>query len=315
MKKFDVLAIGELNVDLILGGLNGILPEIGKEILAERMTLTLGSSAAIFAANLSTLGPRVSFLGKVGRDSFADLVYSSLQARNVDTDNIIQSREHSTGITIVLSYVDDRANITYPGAMDHLALHEISREQLRETRHLHMSSIFIQKALKKDVADLFRIAKEEGLTTSLDPQWDPAEKWDIDLKTLLPNVDIFLPNIAEITALTGTSNPDEAVAALGPSANIVIVKDGANGAYMWHKGEKYHQKPFLNTNVVDTVGAGDSFNAGFIAKFVEGKPLRECLEFGALTGAINTTRAGGIAAFDNLQLVRDIALKQFNKKI
>jgi len=315
MKKFDVLVIGELNVDLILRGLNGVLPEIGKEILAEEMTLTLGSSSAIFAANLSTLGPRVSFLGKIGHDNFGDLVLSSLEARKVDTSHILRSRDHYTGITIVLSYVDDRANITYPGAMDHLSVDEISREVLREAKHLHLSSVFLQKALLPGVVRLFRMAKEEGLTTSFDPQWDPEERWEINLQELLPFVDLFLPNMEEIKQMTGTEDVEEAVHKLSAYANVIVVKDGARGAYMWAEGVRYDQRAFLNPAPVDTVGAGDSFNAGFIARFVKGAPLPVCLEQGALTGAVNTTSPGGISAFDTLDKARALAKKHFNKEL
>ena len=98
---FDVLVVGELNVDLILNGLQS-MPVVGKEILAEAMTLTLGSSSAIFASNLSCLGTKVAFLGRVGDDSFGSLTIESLRAKGVDTRLLIHTPEHATGATIVL---------------------------------------------------------------------------------------------------------------------------------------------------------------------------------------------------------------------
>ena len=118
-KNFDVIVIGELNVDLILNQIDS-LPEIGKEILASKMDLVLGSSSAIFASNLSSLGAKVSFLGKIGNDSFGDLVINSLKTKGVNTDLVIREDKLKTGATVVLNYGEDRANVTHPGAMEHL---------------------------------------------------------------------------------------------------------------------------------------------------------------------------------------------------
>ncbi len=310
--KFDVIVVGELNVDLIFDGLGDKLPEVGKEIIAAGMTLTLGSSSAILAANLSVLGPRVSFIGKVGKDSFADLVLSSLKQKGVDTSNIIQTDEHKTGITAACSYENDRSMVTHPGAMDHLTIDDIKPEILKQAKHLHMSSVFFQNGLKPDIYDLFKMAKELGLTTSFDPQWDPAEKWDVDLNKLLPYVDVFLPNIVELQFLTGTNSREEALEKIAAVANTVVIKDGTNGSFLWTSGKQFHQEIFSNPDVVDTIGAGDSFNSGFISKFIQKATIEACMEFGALTGAVNTTQPGGTTAFTNLDEVKKTASGKFN---
>ena len=310
--KFDVIVVGELNVDLIFDGLGEKLPEVGKEILADEMTLTLGSSSAILAANLSVLGPKVSFIGKLGKDNFADLVLDSLNGKGVDTSNIIQTFDHKTGITVACSYENDRAMVTHLGAMAHLTIDDIKPEMLQEAKHLHMSSVFFQNGLKPTIYDLFKMAKEAGLTTSFDPQWDPAERWDVDLNALLPFVDVFLPNIIELQFLTQTKSREEALQKIAAVANIVVVKDGTNGSYLWTADKQHQQSIFNNPDVVDTIGAGDSFNAGFISKFIQQKPLDVCMEFGALTGAINTTQAGGTTAFTDFESIGKIALEKFD---
>lgn len=310
-KHFDVLVVGELNVDLILNTIDKF-PEIGKEALAHHMTLTLGSSSAIFASNLSTLGTKVTYAGKIGLDNFGDHILSSLQTKGVDTSNIIQTPQHNTGATIVLNFSEDRAMVTYPGAMSHLTLDDISTEKLLQARHLHLSSIFLQQGIRKDIVTLFQKAKTLGLTTSIDPQWDPSETWDLDLKALLPHVDIFMPNTAELKALTGISDLHEALAYIREFGKAFVVKNGSEGAYLWDGQSLYHQRAFLNTSVVDSIGAGDSFDAGFIHKFLQQRSWQECLEFGALTGAINTTRHGGTGAFENLNMVKTIAQSTFN---
>lgn len=310
-KEFDVLVVGELNIDLILNDI-AAFPEIGKEILSDRMTLTMGSSSAIFASNLSTLGTKVGFVGDLGKDSFGDHMINSLSSRGVNTSLIRRLSTHSTGATIVLNFGEDRAMVTYQGAMKNMTVADVPDHGIKNARHLHMSSVFLQSGMLKSLPELFRKAKSMGLTTSIDPQWDPSEKWDLNIKELLPFVDVFLPNIAELNGLTGKSNLTEALDSMKGFANTVVVKHGNQGAYLWNNGELVHQKPFLNTQVVDSIGAGDSFDAGFIHYFLKGKTHRECLEFGALMGAINTTRAGGTGAFEDLAGVKNIAQSTFN---
>ncbi len=199
--KMDVIVIGELNVDIILNEIESF-PVIGKEIIANSMSVTLGSSSAIFASNLSSLGAAVAFIGKMGKDNFAEVVLTSLERKNVDTSHIIKTTSLSTGATIVLNYDQDRANVTYPGAMNDFCLEDIDFGFLAGARHMHFSSCFLQPGIRKDLVTLFRKAKELGLTTSLDPQWDPEEKWDLPLEELLPFVDVFLPNMQEFKFLS-----------------------------------------------------------------------------------------------------------------
>lgn len=310
-KKLDVVVIGELNVDIILSSIDSF-PSIGKEILANYMSLTLGSSSAIFASNLSALGTIVGFIGKVGDDVFAKLILDSLQSKNVDTSHILQSTSIPTGATIVLNYDQDRANITFPGAMNDLHIEDIDFAFLSTGRHMHFSSCFMQPGIKNDITVLFRKAKELGLTTSLDPQWDPQEKWDLPLENLLPWVDVFLPNVQEFKFLTRADTIEEGIKKIKQFANCIIIKNGSNGSIGWDGENIIYQPAFRNDKVVDCIGAGDSFNAGFIMDYINNKPFKKCLETGSLIGAINTTRAGGTGAFENTALIREISRERFN---
>ena len=309
--QFDVLVAGELNTDLILNGL-GELPQIGKEILARDMTFTLGSSSAIFACNLSTLGANVNFIGKVGQDSFADKIIKDLEDKKVSVSSILFSRTAATGMTVALNYGQDRAMITYPGAIEEFTAGDVTDQLLRTARHLHVSSVFLQPGLRPGIHGLLARAKALGLTTSMDPQWDPAEKWDLDLPALLPYVDVFLPNLTELKKLTGKEDVHTAIEAIRSHAHIVAVKDGDAGAHIWDGKTLFHQRPFLNPAVIDSIGAGDSFNAGFIYKFIQHHSLQQCAEYGALTGAINTTASGGTTAFPDITSVKKTAAQKFN---
>lgn len=312
--QYDVLVVGELNVDIILDKIDGF-PEMSKEKLAENFTVTLGSSSAIFASNLSTLETSVAFLGKTGMDNFGELIQKSLKAKGVDTDFIIQTHEYNTGATVVLNYDMDRAMVTYPGAMEHLQESDVRDDILTEARHLHVSSVFLQPKLKQNIVSLFKRAKAFGLTTSLDPQWDPAEQWELDLKQLLPYVDIFLPNRKELKLLTGTQTVEAGIAALKDFANVLVVKDGENGAILHANGRTIKKAAFLNREVADCIGAGDSFDAGFISRFIKGNDLESCLEFANLSGAVNTTQPGGTTAFQDLNQVKSIAKERFSYSI
>ena len=126
MKHFDVVAIGELNVDVILNKIDGE-PEIGKEKFAKEMILTLGSSTAIFAANIACLGSKTGFVGMIGNDVFGELIESSLAKKGVDTSMLIRTGKHASGATICLNYNEDRANVTYQGAMDFMSLSDIDK--------------------------------------------------------------------------------------------------------------------------------------------------------------------------------------------
>ena len=315
MKHYDIAAIGELNVDIILNGIESE-PEIGKEKFASEMTVTLGSSTAIFAANAASLGSKVCFVGMVGKDSFGELVCSSLEARGVDTAYLIHGNT-PTGATICMNYGEDRANLTYQGAMDVMRFADIDKTVFDCARHIHLSSLFMQSGLLKDIDEVLDLAAEKGVTVSLDTQWDPMETWKLDYKRVLPRITIFMPNEKELQALTGTSDLESAIAEVLPYlGNAMVVKCGSKGSLLVRKDGSMKLLPaYLNKNVVDAIGAGDSFNSGFVSAFVKGLPLEDCQETGNLTGAVNTTAAGGTGAFSSLEHVREICRTKFGKEI
>lgn len=316
MKKYDIAAIGELNVDVILNQIDG-LPEVGKEKFAGNMLLTLGSSTAIFAANASSLGSKVCFVGMVGRDSFGSLVEDSLAAKGVATDYLVQRDDVATGATIVMNYDEDRANLTYQGAMDVMGYDDINPEVFDSCRHIHLSSLFMQSALLRDIYKVLDMAVAKSITVSLDTQWDPAETWNMNYKRVLPSVTIFLPNEKELQALTATSSLDEAIEAVLPYLGCaMVVKMGSKGSLLVRKDGSRHMLPsFLNRNVVDAIGAGDSFNSGFVSAFVKGLPLEKCQEIGNMTGAINTTAAGGTGAFTSPEEIERRAQALFGRSL
>jgi len=313
-KQYDLLVVGELNVDLILNEIKSF-PEIGTEIIADKMTVSLGSSSAIFASNISVLGTKTAFAGMLGKDNFGQLVLSSLESKNIDTNYIIADNIQKTGVSVALNYGEDRAMVTYPGAMDHYSLKDISSEAFTSAKHLHLSSLFLQNNMKKDIVELFQKAKQAGMTTSLDVQWDPENKWDVDFEKLLPLVDIFLPNKNELLAITKTTEVERGLKSLTGISNIIALKLDSNGSALFENGKITYHKAFKNNQVKDAIGAGDSFNAGFINAMLRGCDLGDCMTMGNLMGAINTTERGGTGAFSSLEEVKQKTKKLFGQEI
>ena len=313
-KIFDVLVVGELNADLIFNQIESF-PQMGKEKLANKMSLTLGSSAAIFASNLSALGVKVAFVAKTGNDVFGKLCTDLLNAKGVDTSMLIRSDDLQTGATVVLNFGDDRAMVTHQGAMSYLGPEDITKDMLTIARHLHFSSYFLQPAFKGKLKSLFSLAKDAGMTTSLDVQWDPAEHWDLDLMDILPYVDIFFPNESELLCLTRAASVESALATLGETGKFIIVKQGRRGSTLCYNKRLFRGAPFINNAVVDAIGAGDSFNAGYVFKFLQAVPPEECQRFANLMGAISTTAAGGTTAFSNYEETINIGKRVFGYEV
>jgi sugar/nucleoside kinase (ribokinase family) len=248
----------------------------------------------------------------IGNDSFGDLVETSLRAKGVDTRYLIRQDKYATGATICMSYDEDRANLTYQGAMDVMALKDINPEVFTQTKHIHISSIFMQSGVKKDLMAILEQCKQNSVTTSLDTQWDPMELWDLDYKTVLPQLTVFMPNETELKFLTHSETLDEAVEKIRPYANAAVIKCGSKGSLLMRKGQPDRmQAALLNKNVVDCIGAGDSFNSGFIARLAAGDALDVCQQYGNMTGAVNTTAAGGTTAFTSREEVEKIGRERF----
>ena len=415
MPSFDVLVVGELNVDIILSGLEG-LPALGQERIAREMLYTLGSSSAIFAHNLARLGARVAFVGKVGDDSHGRYLVDVLRSGGVDTSGVIVDPSTATGLTVSLSLPSDRAFVTYPGAMERFTSADIAPSLLKRARHLHVSSYYLQPALRPGLALLFQSARNLGLTTSLDPGHDPADRWD-GIWDVLPLVDLFLPNEDEALRIAGCDRLEAAGPRLAERASLVVVKRGTDGAVAWRgaagaamaetttktetetegeieteaetgteadietetgtgtgtrtwtgaqtgtatatapatgseprhdeknaaaisatratwasagpetraatgttngpcdgrgsegcvgagSGSTISRGYALDVDTIDSTGAGDSFNAGFIRMWLLGRPLRECLDFATACGAIACTYLGGTPGFPDEDGVR-----------
>jgi sugar/nucleoside kinase (ribokinase family) len=287
-----ILVAGELNADAVFVGLAS-LPRLGHEVLAEDFSLELGSSSAICAAGLAKLGNHVGFVTRVGADMLGRFCLDRLKLLGVDASAAIIDPALKTGITAAIS-TTDRALVTYPGTISELSAADIPPDLLRCFQHVHVSSYFLQNALRPGLRELFATAKRLGLSTSLDPGTDPTETWCTDIHELLENVDIFLPNEMELTALTGTTGVEEGLRALENGNTLTVAKLDKHGCAVL-RPDGLLTVPAIPVVPVDTTGAGDSFNAGFLHARLLGKGLEECLRCGSICGGLSTQSPGGVA--------------------
>ncbi len=300
MPRFDVTIAGELNLDLILYGLPEQLPP-ERELLADRMMLTLGSSSAIVAHNLAALGSRVGFQSRIGDDPLGRIAIERLQQSSVDVSMVRRiPGSTTTGMTVILHHEAWRNILTYSGTIAETTWEDLDLDYLADSRHFHFSSYYLQRGLRPRVGELFQYLKSKGLTISLDTNDDPDDKWEGGLYEILRHVDVFLPNKREACKAAGTEDLEAAVSKLAGMAALVVVKLGPKGA-MAQRGAERVLVESREIVPVDTVGAGDSFDAGFLHEFVRGSDLMTCLRSGNLAGALSTTRPGGTEAFRDRQ--------------
>jgi sugar/nucleoside kinase (ribokinase family) len=293
--KFDVSVIGELNLDLIFYGLPAKL-ELDREHLATNLSLTLGSSSAIFAHNLARLGSSVGFSSSIGSDSLGPICIERLAEANIDLSRVKKFDGKITGLTVILPQGKERYILTYPGTMADYSLADLDLKYVFDAKHLHVASYFLQKAIQPSLEQIFREAKAAGLTTSLDTNDDPDDRWTPEIQKLFPHLDLLMPNEHEARRMAGVEDIDKAIEVLSKKVKTLVLKRGSKGA-MVVSGEKRFTVLPLSVEVVDAVGAGDSFNAGFLHQFVRKASLEDCLAFGNVIAALSTTRGGGTEAF------------------
>ncbi len=311
MADVDLLVLGDVNPDLVLSDASMAVAFGQAETLVDDAELTIGGSGAIMACGAARLGLRTALAGLVGDDQFGAFMLREVSARGVDVSAVAISGEVRTGLTVVLVRPNDRAILTFPGAIARMTAALVDAGWLARIRHVHVSSFFLQTGLVAGLADVLQAARAGGATTSVDPNWDPAEDWDGGLRELLPLIDVLLPNAVEACRIAGVPDDDPAAAAsalaqLGP---LVAVKLGAEGAVAAPAGGGEPVRaipPQRLVDVVDAVGAGDAFDAGLLCALLDGRALDAALAFACACGTLSMRAAGGTAAQATLAEARAV---------
>lgn len=286
-----ILVVGEINVDFVFKGCHA-LPTPGREVLAEDFVMTPGSSSMICAMGLARLGNQVTFHGCVGADASGTFCLKALRDAGIDVSTVHPDHRLRTGVTASLSTPQDRALVTFTGAMSELHAEDIDDAWLKNADHLHVSSYYLQRGLRAGCRELFERATSIGLTTSLDPGFDPAQQWGEDLLDTLNAVDVFLPNEQELLAITGCGDLHAALRFVQNGRTHTVAKRGRQGCTSL-QDQQWLNVPAYPLDAVDTTGAGDSFDAGFLHAWLRRMPWGDCMRWGSACGSLSTRGVGG----------------------
>jgi sugar/nucleoside kinase (ribokinase family) len=290
----DVALVADMCVDLIVRG--NVRPRFHQvEQLVADYELDVGGSGNIFACQIAKLGLRAKVIGRLGEDTFGAHLLRLLAQEGVDTSAIKVEPHLKTGLGVTLVEPDDRAILTFVGSINAATAADLPAHPGRCCTHWHIASYYLLAQLRQAWPEYLRRAKQQGVTTSLDPNWDPEEKWT-GVEDLFGLVDVFLPNDAELLAITGEKDMLTAARGVAREGTLVVVKRGENGALAVSKNDVVElarsQIPPI-AGIIDSVGAGDNFDAGFLSCWMKGRTLADCLTNGHRCAASSLTRLGG----------------------
>ncbi len=297
----DLLVIGELNPDVIVADPDPV-PVFGeRERIVAAIQLTVGSSSAIAACGAARLGLRVAFAGVVGDDAFGRFMLGELAARGVDVSACTTDPAMPTGATIVLTSGHDRAILTAVGTIGSLDVEAIPAALVARARHVHVGAFFLQSHARDALPEFLAAARAGGATTSFDTNWDPAGSWE-GVEPMLRVADLFFPNAAEARRISRRDDVEEAARGLArigaadrsDGGPLIVVKLGADGALACRATGPVERTQALPVTAVDTTGAGDSFDAGFLGAWLGGASVAAALRSGAACGAFSASRLGGV---------------------
>jgi len=293
--KFDILTIADTCIDLVLD-LGDILPKFGQvEQWIPDYFVEMGGSACIFACQAAKLGMRVGIIGRVGKDDFGKLILRRLDESGVDIRYMSMDPGLKTGFGVALCKPSgDRSILTYGGSLNQVFEQDITDEFLQSGKHLHYCSYYLQNNLRSHLPKILTKARQFGLTISLDTNWDPEGIWKGDLHQVLPFVDLFFPNEQEAMAIADKNNINEAIDYYLSMIQVMSIKHGEKGSITATQDQRFTTPVEIVTHVVDTIGAGDSFDAGFLTAWLKGLSLEKCAEIANTCGRANTLSQGGI---------------------
>ena len=291
---YKVLFIGDINVDVIMGGMESP-PLIDREVPCRTFDVVMGASTVLCACAYASLGGEAWIAGLAGEDDYGEFMLRGLRGFGVHTDYVERTRAVRTGVTVNLVYGSSRTQVTYPGTIAEFEATRIDAGVLRGFQHVHFGGVYLQYRLLPRIAGLLETARGLGLTSSLDPQWDSAERWE-HMDSWLPLLDYLFVNDDEARSISGAASAEEACRRLASRTACPVVKAGADGAYV-PEGEASRRVPARHVEVVDTTGAGDNFDAAFLfASLEKGMDRVEAAGFANAAAARACTFVGGTAA-------------------
>lgn len=284
--NYDVLVPGNYFCDVIFTGMPSF-PELGAEIYCQDLHVVPGGMLNT-VVTMKRLGLRVGWAGALGKDFFSRFIREWANGEGLCMDLVSRRDEPLRRVTVALPLHSERAFVSYVDpAPDPVELAQVHLKE-QSIRHLHFSGLVVDERLP----DLLRDCKDRGVEVSMDCQHREQTLEDPLVSEILGLLDLFMPNAVEARKLTGAADVDNAAHELGQIVPTLVIKEGEHGARCWQGGRCFHS-PALPVTVTDTTGAGDVFNAAFIAAHLAGADLAVCLQQGTVAGSLSTQMAGG----------------------
>ena len=303
-KKWDIFIYGDVNIDLVIPDVSE-LPGPGEEVETETMETFVGGGAALFALGLSKLGARVAFQGSVGGDLYGDYILNVFRKQGMDCTLLQRRESEKTGISLSFTNEKDRSFLTMRGTNEHLNITEIDFNKLKSARHFHVTGYAFGKNHDGYLQLLKKIKKETDLTVSFDLGWDSTGLWSKRIYELFPYIDVLFMNESEALGYSGKNTPEEAARDFVVYGPLVVLKLGVKGSMATAEDNGIIRRQSFKVKAVDTTGAGDSFNAGFIYGYVNTMPVSDCLVYGNGCGALSVTQLGGNTGFPDLKTLKE----------
>jgi len=308
MKK-NCLVIGDLNVDLIVAGINGPLKK-GSEVTAGNHFLDIGGSGGVFAAVLSELGIKTYIISKISNDFFGNYLIERLNNHGAGTDKILVEKNRDTGVTLSLSYAEDKIQISSVEMVKNFNAGDIIFEGWENIKHVHFTSYYMMDSLQSDYIKIICDIKKkyEDITFSMDTNDDPSNRWGGDIYDIFPYIDIFMINKKEALMITKKDNVADALKELGAFVRTVIIKLGIKGYIAKDNGIIYRGDSLI-ADFKDSTGAGDNFDAGFIYGFLNNMSLEKSLAIGNICGARSVEYLGGAGTKEKFYKINSMISK------
>jgi sugar/nucleoside kinase (ribokinase family) len=300
--KFDVIVVGSYSLDLIFSGL-GEFPQLGKDVVGTDFKMTPGE-AFISAVSLHRLGVNVGWAADFGNDDFSRFALNSSRDEGLDESLFVIHDRPFRRISAAASYPQDRAFITYydPDPQVPAAIPALIKSHAKILYIPGLYSGDLLRAGKKLIRTKNMKLVMDGNSSSGDIRGKTKEC--ISIRNAIKSTDIFLPNALEAKRITGEQNLELAILQLAELCPLVVVKDGSNGSYSYSNNTLIHE-PAISVDPIDTTGAGDNFNAGFIRAWLDGASIDMCLKWGNIVGGLSTTALGGTTRKITCDLVRN----------
>lgn len=294
MNTYDILIPGHYFCDIIFTGIPDF-PQLGKELYTQDLNIVAGGVLNT-VVGLTRLGIRVAWLGALGNDFFSTYIEGLAHNNGIDTGLLEKLDRPFKRVTVALSYPEDRAFVSYVDPVPDLINMIYAQLDNVQPKILHFTGLKIDERMPQLIHD----CHQRGILVSMDSQYREVTLDSPFVYDIISNLDIFMPNSGEAQKLTDTDNLLDAAKILNQLVPYLIIKDGINGAHAWYKNQYFHAPTIEITEIVDTTGAGDSFNAGFFAAYFAGHSPLECLQWGNIAGGLSLKGYGGTTASPTL---------------